>query len=240
MEEIKMKPVVLRGSFSVKQKTYLAPHYIRVIFTGDDIDQFRKVTVGVNNKIFLLDKNQAAIRRTYTLRSLNLETKEMAVDFVAHGEEGPASAWAIHAAAGDVVEIGMKDKQEPLYPKADWYLLAGDHTALPVISVILETLPAIAEGAAFIHVGSATDMLDIDSPSKVKINWIIGDHLQSPNLLQKAVQGVTIPENQSKYVFLAAEAEVVKDLRNYFKEKDLQREEFSAFAYWKYGVSEGG
>jgi len=240
MEEVKNNMGVIRGNFKVKHKTYLTPHYIRVVFTGKDIIKFSQVTVGVNNKIFINDKKQEIIRRTYTLRALDLEAEEMTVDFVAHGEEGPASAWAIHAAPGDFVEIGMKDKQDPLYPVADWYLLAGDHTALPVISVILNTLPTNAEGIAMIQVNSADDMLAIETASKVKINWIFGDSLQFPSLLQHGVRGVALPEAQTKYVFIAAEAAVVKELREHFKNKELTREEFSAFSYWKRGIAEGG
>jgi len=237
-----MSTGIIRGTLQLKNKVYLTPHYIRVVLTGDDISLFSGVTVGLNNKLFIPNKKDSEnpYRRTYTLRALDVEAGEMSIDFVAHGDEGPASAWAIHSVAGDTIEVVMKDKSAPLYPEADWYLLAGDHTALPVISVILETLPAYAEGFAFIQVQGPEDILDIKTPSKVKINWLFGDHVQQPHLLLGAVSNVILPREKTKYIFAAAEADAVRSLRGYFKETGIQREELSAYAYWKAGTSEDG
>jgi len=232
-----ISPAIIRGLFKVKRKTYLSPHYIRVVLTGDDIHRFAHLTVGTNNKIFIPPANpqQETIRRTYTHRALNLETAEMHIDFVAHGDEGPASSWAIHCKEGDPLEVAMKDKANPLYPPADWYLLAGDHTALPVISVILETLPSNATGTAIIQVAGPEDMLELTAPAQFEIKWIFKSH---NNELPDAVKNVVIPATR-KFVFLAAEAEAIKNMRTYFSEAGLTREELSAQNYWKAGNAEG-
>ncbi|WP_442588981.1 siderophore-interacting protein [Pedobacter sp. AW31-3R] len=238
MNDANQKPGILRGIFKVKRKVFLTPHYIRVILEGSDLQLFSQVTVGVNNKVFIpVDgAEKETVRRTYTLRALDMKAGEMTVDFVAHGEEGPASAWAIHAKPGDTIEIAMKDKSNPLYPEADWYLLAGDHTALPVISVILETLPAAVTGIAIIHVSGLEDMLEIETKSKVQIKWIFDN--QHKDSLLEAVANVIIPREVSKYVFAAAESGVIKSMRTYFTETGITREELSAQAYWKLGVAE--
>lgn len=240
-------PVIIKAVFRVKRKVYLTPHYIQIIVESDDLHLFSAVTVGANNKIFISGKEAepATIRRTYTLRALNLEAGEMRIDFVAHGEEGPASAWAIHAKEGDQLEIAMKARKNPLYPQADWYLLTGDHTALPVISVMIESLPATAKGIALIEVASPEDVIDIQTDSALKICWIFNDHSSidqytASKQLYESVTSIPLPENVTKYVFAAAEAEVIKNLREYFKLKELKREELSAHAYWKKGVSEEG
>jgi len=239
MEETNNKPAVIRGKFSVKRKEYLTPHYIRVVLEGEALQEFAHVTIGMNNKIFIpgQDPDAPMIRRTYTLRALDLDAGEMWVDFVAHGDEGPASAWAINAVKGDMIEIAMKDKSTALYPAVDWYLLAGDHTALPVISVILETLPATAEGTAIIQVTGEEDILPLQTPSKVQIKWIYGEG--HTDRMLEALANVILPANKSRYVFTAAEASVIKNLRTYFTETGIQREELAAYAYWKKGTAEG-
>lgn len=239
MKELKNTPAIIRATFSLKSRQYLTPHFIRILLTGPDLHRFAHLIPGANNKIFIpgASGSNEMIRRTYTFRSIDMEKKEMAIDFVAHGDEGPASAWAIQAKEGDLLEVAMKDKTTPLYPPTDWYLLAGDHTALPVISVILETLPAEAEGTAILHVASEEDILPIQTASKVKIKWIFGTPHHFDALLE-AVSNIIIPTEKTKYAFVAAESSVVSNLRNYFNEVGLQRAEVSAYAYWKKGVAE--
>jgi len=237
--ELINKPTVVRGTLSVKQKIYLTPHYIRIILEGEDLKLFSGVSVGANNKIFIPSKEsgQPMVRRTYTLRALDLKAGEMFVDFVAHGDEGPASGWAMKAQPGDILEVAMKDRSKALFPAAAaWFLLAGDHTALPVISVILETLPATAEGIAIIHVTAQEDILSINTSSRVKISWIIGD--QHEDLLSVAVRSIPLPSTENKFVFAAAETNTISNLRNYFKEAGITKEQLSAYAYWKFGNSE--
>lgn len=91
--------------------------------------------------------------RTYTLRTLNVEAREMTIDFVAHGEEGPASRWAINANEGDQLVVFMKVKGKQLIKPADWYFIEGDHTAQPVMRMMLERLPADAKGQDMVEVG---------------------------------------------------------------------------------------
>lgn len=241
METQKNTVEVIRGVLKVKRKVYLTPHYIRIAFEGDDLHLYKDVTVGANNKIFVPGKQPGheTVRRTYTLRGLDMEAGEMLIEFVAHGEEGPASAWAIHAKEGDQLEIAMKAKKRPLYPLVDWYLLAGDHTALPVLSVIMETLPANAEGILFIEVTAPEDVINIATDSKVKICWLFNDHSSVSTQLYDSVKNVQLPESGTKFIFAAAEAGAIAAMRTHFKEQNIDSEELSSFAYWKHGNSEG-
>jgi len=56
-------------------------------------------------------------------------------------------AWALNSQIGDQLGVAMRTEPKELYPKdAEWYLLVGDATAIPVLRAILETLPASAKG----------------------------------------------------------------------------------------------
>ncbi len=59
-------------------------------------------------------------------------------------------------------------------PQADWYLFAGDHTALPAISAMLEQLPATAKGLAFIEVPDAgkSQRLEAYDASKTSVSTL--------------------------------------------------------------------
>ncbi|RRN78065.1 siderophore-interacting protein, partial [Pseudoxanthomonas sp. SGD-10] len=251
------KPQIVRSVLRVKQKEYITPHYIRITLSGDGVSSFSKMTVGANNKIFVPpagapedifpDYDYSAgkwvypseeIRptiRTYTHRGISLEKNEMYIDFVAHGDNGPASAWASNAKPGDILGVAMKEKHEPLYPQADWYLLVADATGIPVISAILESLPASAKGVAYIEVPGIEDQQDIQTNADVEIHWIANPHPGLEVVLPEKVKSLALPEG-SRFGYIAAEFSSVKEIRQYLrKEKGWQRDEFYAFSYWKNG-----
>jgi len=82
----------MRAILTVKQKTFLTPHYIRVILEGAALETFAAARVGDNNKIIVpqegiplmlpdnprsltQEQAQRPIIRTYTMRNLDLEFK---------------------------------------------------------------------------------------------------------------------------------------------------------------------
>lgn len=217
--------------------------------TGDEVSLFRNTTVGANNKIFLPDTKgdvyfdaAKSVRRTYTHRGIDLDKMEMYIDFVAHGDEGPASAWAIQAQEGDKLGVAMKDVSSPLYPEVDWYLLVGDATALPVLAVMLESLPSQANGLACIEVNGPEDAIPLETKSNIKINWLYNRTPGEQSPLVPAVKSISLPADGSSYFgYLAAEFATVKELRHYLrKENGWQKKELYAYSFWKYGKSEDG
>jgi len=251
---------IINATLKVKRKEYITPHYLRITLTGADVPRFAAATVGENNKIFIPPAGVTEIHfptfengkwsplppevspavRTYTHRGIDLEKNEMYIDFVAHGDNGPASAWAIHAKEGDPLGIAMYGLKTELYPEADWYLLAGDATAIPVISAILEDLPENTHGVAHILVESPQEIQPIQTRSKVVVNWhFYGENLQN-TILEDRIREIPLPEATTRrFGYVAAEFSAVKAIRNYLrKELNWTKEELYAYSYWKFGTSE--
>ncbi|HRE03068.1 MAG TPA: siderophore-interacting protein, partial [Ilumatobacteraceae bacterium] len=88
----------------------------------------------------------------YTVRSWDPVVGEMTCDFVLHGDEGLASAWATRARPGD--KVALWGPRTAYAPPADteWYLLVGDETGQPGIGAIVDSLPADAVVHAVIEV----------------------------------------------------------------------------------------
>ena len=143
--------------FTVKKKEQVTPHLIRITFhiPKSLVEELKQVKEGSNNKLFIppqgieiiyfpnrentsIPKESIAQIRTYTNRKIDLFNRELKIDFVLHKDFGPASNWASKTKPGDTIGIGLKQGLGPLVPKSNKYLLVGDHTALPVISNILE------------------------------------------------------------------------------------------------------
>ncbi|MCE7040317.1 siderophore-interacting protein [Dyadobacter sp. CY312] len=196
--------------------------------------------IGENGRVVHPADDQRATVRTYTLRNLNLENGEIDIDFVLHGDEGPASAWAEKARPGDF--LGVAYREGLAQYNADWYLFAGDETALPAISAIIENLPASAKGTAFIEVANAGEEQQIITESGIEVNWLHRNGIPAGygSKLSDAVLSVQLPDSTVKrYVWIAAEFVTIKELRNHFKEThQLDKTELHATAYWKLDMDE--
>lgn len=250
-------PEIMTAVLTVKSKTFITPHYVRVVLEGDGINSFARAGLGDNNKIIIPEDKQAVIElpefgrggvtgtgartrmRTYTMRSLDLEKGEMAIDFVSHGDDGIASRWAAHAVPGDQLGVLMKVKGRSLFQPADYYLLIGDHSALAVISVILELLPADTRGKAILEVYSKDDVIELEKPEGVDVVWVFNDEPGKTPLLLHYFEKENLATDGSRFIYVAAEHEVVDEIQHTLRHTEgLQRHEWQAYAYWKYGQTE--
>lgn len=249
-----------RKVLSLKSKEYLTPHYIRITLTGD-VSDFKNTTIGDNNKIFIPpagvseihfpklnesqtewiypEKDVAPSVRTYTHRGINLDKGELVIDFVNHGETGSASAWALKSESGDKIGVAMRTEPKELYHKdAKWYLLVGDTTAIPVLSAILENLPASAQGICIIEVPTKEDEQVLQTDADIIFIWLYNKHPEEGSRLAETVKKINIPETD-KFGYVACEFSSVKEIRNYLrKELGWTSNELYAYSYWKSGVAE--
>ncbi|MCD8541002.1 MAG: siderophore-interacting protein [Leadbetterella sp.] len=254
-----MKTKIIRNILQLKRKEYITPHLIRVTLGGDAVAEYKDCTLGNNNKIFIPpagvqqvhfpeyneeleiwlhpEPNLVPAVRTYTHRAIDLEKKEMVIDFVHHGENGPASRWAIQAEPGDELGVAMKAVTKELFPRVGHYLLAGDATAIPVLSCILESLPAQATGVCVIEVHGPEDELQIRTAADIRFIWLHNPQPEAGSELAATIKGLELPE-KSRFAYIAAEYRTVKELREYLRHNGWVKEEFYAFSYWKAGVAE--
>ena len=204
---------------SVSRVVALSPHFTRVTFSGDDLSFFG--TDGLDQRIKIVfpvpefglstfdDLDGATwyeawrampdhLRppfRTYTIRGVRPAAREIDVDFVNHGDGGPAARWLQAATPGDEVMIIGPDARS-LYCSSgfDWkpgaakeVLLVGDETAAPAICSILETLPAGCRAHAFIEIPDAADALPL-SRNAQSITWLPRGERELGAPLQEAVR----------------------------------------------------
>lgn len=114
---------------TVSGLTRLSPSFLRVTFTGDELDAFADTGRDQRIKLVLpapeggldrlptgpdwyprwreLPERQRPPIRTYTVRAVRRSAREVDVDMVLHGDAGPATRWANRATVGDrIVLIG--------------------------------------------------------------------------------------------------------------------------------------
>ncbi|VXA93348.1 Siderophore-interacting family protein [Arthrobacter sp. 9AX] len=183
---------------------------------------FEMAEAGWYREWLAMDPAVKGSMRTYTVRQARLDEvyPEIDVDFVMHFDEpghaqtkpGPAANWALNAKPGDAITIiGPNNRAAhcftaEIYSGIEWrpglaqrVLLAGDETAIPAISAILESLPHYMTGHAFLEVPEAGDFLELTSPADVEITWLargasIGRSRPHGELLREAVRkAVPVP-----------------------------------------------
>lgn len=194
---------------AVRRIERIGENFLRVTLGGDELADFHFAGLDLRIKLVLptdqlgvdafpragdwyqswraLPDDRRNPLRTYTVRSARPENREFDVDFVSHGDAGPATRWVNRARVGDELLVIGPDATT-LVPgdgpiagvefrpgAADRILLAGDETAAPAICSILEALPASAAGQAFIEVESAGDIQPVSTPPGVAVTWLSRD-----------------------------------------------------------------
>ncbi|MFC6885984.1 MULTISPECIES: siderophore-interacting protein [Actinomadura] len=180
------------------------------------------------------------VMRTYTARRYDPDAGELDVDFVLHGDHGPASRWAAAARPGDVLGVAGPGGRE--IGRADRYLVAGDHTALPAIAKIVEGLPDDARGHVLVEVPGPDEAQDLKPPPGVELTWLFrrGAEAGTTTLLCDAVLDVPWPDGgESVFAWIAGESSAVRAIRTYVRDdRGLHRRGFLAIGYWKHGMTE--
>ena len=175
--------------------------------------------------------------RDYTPRRYDPAANTLTIDFVLHGE-GPAATWAAQARPGQFLGVGGPRGSFIVPDDFDWYLLAGDETAVPAIGRRLQELPAGTRVIAVVEVADAGEEQKLDTRAKLEMHWLhrtgaeAGNHL----LLQRALTEFVLPPGEG-YAWVAAEASAAKALRRYLvDQRGLPKDRVKAAAYWKQGA----
>ncbi|WP_433548450.1 siderophore-interacting protein [Streptomyces sp. CA-294286] len=233
----------------------ITPHMVRVVLGGEALaalgadeftDHYVKVLFPVPGVTYPEPFDMARIReefpaeqwpvnRTYTVRSWDAGTRELAIDFVVHGDEGLAGPWAARVQPGETVRfLGPGGGYAP-DPAADWHLLVGDESALPAIAASLERMPRGAVVHAFIEVQDAAEEQKIVTPDGVSVTWLHRDGRPVGEQLVAAVRDLDFPSGDV-HAFVHGEAGFVKELRRHLRiDREIPRERLSISGYWRQG-----
>ncbi len=230
-------------TLALLSRTQVTPNMVRLRLGGSGMAGFPENAAGGYVKLRLSEGEDGVkpVVRTYTIRHQTEDAID--VDFVVHGlkdeQPGPAVSWALDAQPGDTILVGGPGPAKPLPEGMDRYLVAGDMTALPAISVNLESLPADARGTAVIEIQHEDDRQDIAAPEGFDIQWLVNPHPGSdPELLLGRLRELGWEDGET-YAWVAAEFAAMRTLRDYFRsERGLGPDRLYISSYWKQGEDE--
>jgi NADPH-dependent ferric siderophore reductase len=242
---------------AVREVQRLTPHLVRISLGSDDFNGF--ASAGADDHVKLMfaadgsgqpvlpnpnpDEPRFAdgvvppLMRDYTPRRFDAEAGELVIDFVVHGD-GPASTWAANAVPGSLVGQGGPRGSLVVSDDFDWYLLAGDETALPSIARRLEELPASAKAIVIVEVADETEELALPSHAELELSWLHRGAAKpgTSDLLERTIRELELPAGNG-FVWVAAEAERVRPLRTHLRgERGLPKAWTRITGYWKRGT----
>jgi NADPH-dependent ferric siderophore reductase len=213
------------------RKERLSPSMLRCVFRGDEVRHMKIDAPDQRIKLLFpslngtpaaltsdgswweqtkaLPEDRRPVLRTYTLRRVDVEAGEAEVEFVMHGTDGPASAWAMGAQPGDALQIVAPNRDYPEdsggyewnpHPEAERGLIIADETALPAVKGILEQLahrdtpPQIQ---LFLEVPKQGDCSDLSAWPFAEVHWLARELTGASYgeaLLQAVKQHVMLPD----------------------------------------------
>ncbi len=244
----------------MKQVRRLSPHMVRVSVTGEGLRRMTSPCPDAYVKLFFPLPGQDRPRlpelhddswyrtylampdeirppmRTYTVRAHR--GTEMDIDFVLHGDGGPASRWAHGARPGDTIAIlgtgGLHIPPED----SEWQLLIGDESALPAIGAILERLSPGAVAHAFIEVDGPAEEQRFSTLGNVRTYWVHrGDAPHGESVLN-AVRLARFPDG-TPYAWISGEAGMVKYARRHLvNDRGFAKNAVTFTGYWRLGATQ--
>lgn len=254
-----MQKIAHRTIVSLVRKEYITPNFLRIILHCDDIEHYEETPFGVNNKLFIPpqgvsevimpifnpetklweieDEARKASVRTYTHRAIDLEKKELTVDFAVHDGDSVACNWARVSKPGDKIGLAMKLKHRDVFPEGvEEFLFVTDMTGIPVVASLIKTLPATAKATIITEVLSDADILDAhyESPATLNTKWLVNPHPEQGSELAEHGKKAWATLQGTHFTHVTAEYSVVKSLRDFLRhENELSSKEFYACAYWQ-------
>ncbi len=244
-----MQRVVFGGEgFSTFRSRYgnLAPQpagaptdcYVKLVFL--DPDAVYPEPLDLDKVRDVVPQESWPVLRTYTVRWVDPQAEELAIDFVVHGDEGHAGPWAMRAKAGDIMHLRGPSGAYAPDPDADWHLFVGDEAAIPAIGASLERLEAGAKAVAFIEVDDVSEQQVFATKADLDLTWLHrGDaEAGSTELLDEAVRAFDWLPGRV-HAFIHGESLLLKSVRPYvINERGVPRADVSVSGYWRRGSSE--
>ena len=225
---------------TVVAKEQLTPHMLRIVLGGEALREFPPGQESGYVKL-LLEEDGKPLMRSYTIRAFDQSRCALTLDFVDHGDTGPASRWARSARLGDALTIRGPGERKLADSAADWFLFAADMSALPALAVNLKQLARDAQGYAFMEVLGEADRQPLDAPPGIEVQWLVNPRPESNrSVLSDAVRAAPWLPGRV-YPWFAGEFDTMRDLRRYFRdERQVDRRAMYLSSYWKIGATDEG
>jgi NADPH-dependent ferric siderophore reductase len=182
------------------------------------------------------DGDEALLVRPYTIRTIDIERRELWIDVFQHSAAGvatPGGDFARDAQAGDVV--ALLGPGSGSLPKARSLLMIGDESALPAIARIAAEVEAGTEIRAIIEVIDAAEEQPLPSAGRLDIRWLHrrSDRGQQAGQLLTEAKAAIATTSGSTFIWAACEKDDVRAIRSLLKQRGHDKKNMYVAWYWE-------
>ncbi len=226
-------------NLTVKDSYKLTPHLQRVIFEGEDLQDFPHDQEGAYVKV-ILENDKSTIEksgkkprmRSYTVAEFDEENKVLALDFMVSSHEGHTTNWALNSKVGDSIVIaGPGPRKMNDFPLTD-YLFFVDLTSINTLRAYLNLVPNEATGKAIVLIPTEDDKVDLPAHANIKVQYSLISDLGQYEQFARSYNKL----NENTIVFAAGEAKEVAQLKTFLKnETQVTKGNMFMSGYWKRG-----
>jgi len=237
----------------VVRSARLSPNLLRITFGGEAMADYPDGRASANLKLLLPNEGQdeasylaslagegpRPVKRTYTVLDYRADVGELDIDFALHDGPGPATRWALTARPGQRIGITEPGGTKLVDPAAEWFLLAGDMSALPAIEANLRLLPGDATGHVVIEIIDDADRRTLTAPAGMVFRWLVDPRPGTgESALADAVRALPWQAGTPS-VWIAGETGAVRELRRWLiEERRLESAQRYTSGYWQRGHDE--
>ena len=235
----RMRSETRRRSLTVARIQHITPRMVRVTLTSNELADFRSPAHDDHIKVFFPAPGERENRRDFTPRAFDVDAGTLVVDIALH-EDGPSMQWVSSVQAGQTIEIGGPRGSTVVPDDFDWYLLAGDETALPAIGRRVEELRAGVPVTTVITIANAAEKQVWQTQASWTPIWILRNEIGTDDVsaLQTSLAGWRMPPGDGM-VWIAAETSVARALYAYMlNDRHHPRAWIKAAGYWTRGQSD--
>lgn len=222
----------------------ITPNMRRIVFGGPGLVDFPSGTEGGYIKLVFPDlprsRPDRPVMRTYSIRAHDVERGLITVDFAMHTDTGGiAIDWAMQARPGDTMLISGPGTIKMAPSDADWYLIAGDMTALPAALCNIARLPAHALGHVVFEIASEADQPELSLPAGMSLHWVINPKPRDQKTkLYETITGLDWLAG-APFIWTACEFDTMRALRSYYRnDRQVDRTALYLSSYWRAGRTE--
>jgi NADPH-dependent ferric siderophore reductase len=243
---------------AVRRVERVSPRMVRVTLAGSDLagltveqpaasvrmllpspETTELVVPTWNGNEFLLPDGRRPTIRTFTPWRVDPDSLELDVGIVVHGG-GVASDWAVSAAPDDPAAISGPGRGYAVDSDAPAFLLAGDETAIPASTQVLDALPVETPVEVRIEIAHADGRLALPDHPRASVEWCELPPGAAPgDALSAAVREADLADGTR--VWAAGEAAAMQRIRRHlFEDRGLTRAHAAVRGYWKHGRAGDG